>query len=326
VTLARPARHILPALLLGALATLAAPQLAHAEEQPTAEQLEQAKKAYAEGKAKFEKGNFGDAVEKFKESYRLSKNPLLLFNIAVTFERLQQNDMALFYYKKFLSDAPEGAAQRADAKKSVAALEKAGTKPASGDAAEAPPSVEAPAEPEAVATTEEPPAEVPERKKRPAAECVEADIEHQIVEDAPPGKPLDLTASVPEECGWTVTLFYRGHGDDKFLNAAMRPRYRELVGRIPAAKMSGNAVQYYVEVKATDGALVKRIGKSTSPNVVYLDEAAQPRFYPDLDESGGTDEATGRTNAYSTGDEEDPLAPKGPKRVAEVPALSSRSG
>jgi hypothetical protein len=100
----------------------------------------------------------------------------------------------------------------------------------------------------------------------------------------------------------------------------MKPRYRELVGRIPAAKMSGNAVQYYVEVKASDGALVKRIGKSTSPNVVYLHEAAQPRFYPDLDDTGAATEAAGRTNAYSTGDDEDPLAPKGATRVAEVPS------
>ena len=31
-----------------------------------------------------------------------------------------------------------------------------------------------------------------------------------MIDAAPPGKPLDVTAFVPEDSGWTVTLYYRG--------------------------------------------------------------------------------------------------------------------
>jgi len=292
VTLAPPASRLLQTTLLAlAVALAAAPRAAHADDAPTAEQLAEAKKAYADGKAAFDKGSYGAAVDHFKESYRLSKNPLLLFNIGITFERLGARDMALFYYKKFLTDAPADAAQRPEAEKNIAALESGGTVSSKGDGTAAAPT---PAEP-----------------VKAKAACVETDVQHQVVEDAPPGKPLDLTAFVPVECNWSVVLFYRGAGEDKFVAATMKPRYNELVGRVPAEKMSGNAVQYYVEVKAADGNLIKRIGKSTSPNVVYLDEAATARFYPDLNDNGELIAgANGGPNALANGDEEDPLAPK----------------
>lgn len=294
VTVTRTSRSLLLAI---ATAIALSPGLAGAQSK---QDLEKAKKAFVEGKAKFDKGQYEDAVERFKESYRLSKNPLLLYNIALTFQRLESNDMALFYYRKFLSDAPPDAAQRAEAEAAVAELEKqfkpagAEVKPAGGDET-APDKVE----------------EAP--KPRRTAACTVEEIQHQVVEDAPPGRPLDLTAFVPEDCGWTVTLYFRGAGEDKFTVADMRPRYNELVARIPAEKMAGNAVQYYVEVKNDKGELVHKIGKSTSPNVVYIDEAARPRYYPDLDTTVGTTGEPPRVDDFV--DEEDPLT--GRKRIIE---------
>ena len=52
-----------------------------------------------------------------------------------------------------------------------------------------------------------------------------------------------------------VTLFYRGSGDSDFKAKVMKWRYKELVARIPAKKMSGTSVQYYIEVKDQTGAL-----------------------------------------------------------------------
>jgi hypothetical protein len=46
---------------------------------PSKEQLEAAKKAFGEGKTLYDEQKFAEAVEKFKESYRLSRNPLLLY-------------------------------------------------------------------------------------------------------------------------------------------------------------------------------------------------------------------------------------------------------
>ena len=52
---------------------------------------------------------FDEAAEKFKESYRLSRNPVLLYNIGFTFDQLGKKDLAVIYYKKFLTDAPADA-------------------------------------------------------------------------------------------------------------------------------------------------------------------------------------------------------------------------
>src|SRR5262249_23928921 len=93
---------------------LVAPRPSFADDAPpSAADLAAAKKAYAEGKALHDKGSLPEAVEKFKGSYRLSKNPLLLYNIAFTMDEAGTKDLALFYYKKFLTDAPPDAAQRA---------------------------------------------------------------------------------------------------------------------------------------------------------------------------------------------------------------------
>ena len=229
-------------------------QPAHA---PTAEQLEAAKQAFAEGKTLYDAGRAAEAVEKFKESYRLSGNPLLLYNIGFTFDGLGQKDLALFYYRKFLTDAPDTpqtAEQRAAAKTRSDAL-----------AAE----LTAPAAPE--------PAPPP-----PARTFTAADFQHQVVDEAPPGQPLDLTAAIPEGAAWQVTLFYRGANAATFTSVPMKPRYRELVGRIPAAIVRGASIQYYVEVRDAHGAVVTRVGRPSSPNLVYLEATAQPRFYPDL--------------------------------------------
>jgi tetratricopeptide (TPR) repeat protein len=295
VTLARTAaRSLALAIALASIVTAAPPLArdAHAQK-PSDKDLEAAKEAFAKGKASFEKGNFGDAVEFFKESYRLSKNPLLLFNIGITFERLMNKEMAVFYYKKFLEDAPADAAQRADAEKSLAALE--------GKA------------PEVKPDEVKPDPEVKKKKEPRTTPCTVEEVQHQIVEDAPPGKPLDLTAFVPDDCGWTVNLYFRGAGEEQFTTVVMRPRYNELVARIPQEKMAGNAVQYYVEFKNEKAEVVHKIGKSTSPNVVYIDEQARPRYYPDLEETVGQ---TGEPEGESTFvDEEDPLT--GKKRIIE---------
>ncbi len=245
---------------------------------PTKEQLEAAKKAFGEGKSLYEEGKFAEAVEKFKESYRLSRNPLLLYNIGFALDQAGQKDKALFYYRKFLADAPKTAPQRKDVTKRVEVIEKekleadlAGT------------SVPATTTTPAPTKTEEPKAEV---QVKPAGTYSEKDFEHQLVETAPPGKPLDVTAFVPEDSGFTVTLYYRGSGDAKFVSKQMKWRYKELVGRIPAAKVGGTSIQYYLEVKDQAGTSIAKSGKSTSPNLIYIEAGATPRFYPDLTDDG----------------------------------------
>jgi len=258
---------------------------------PTPEQLEAAKKAFAEGKKLHSQGKHAEAIEKFKESYRLSRNPLLLYNIGFTMDEAKEADMALYYYRKFLREAPPEAEQRPTVVERVKVLEQqfnpGGAPPeqvkAGGDAGRTRGPVVI----------------------KPPGTYNATDFEHQVIETAPPAKPLDITAVVPEDSGFVVTLFYRTAGEGKYASKVMKWRYRELVGRVPAPKMIGNAVQYYIEVKDTTGAVVTRSGKSTSPNLVNLEAGATPSFYPDLTDDGEAVLST--TEIRKRDDDDDPL-------------------
>ncbi|HEX5061839.1 MAG TPA: hypothetical protein VFV99_20870 [Kofleriaceae bacterium] len=285
-----------------ALGTTALTSSAWAEDPaPSKEQLEAAKKAFGEGKALYDEQKFAEAVEKFKESYRLSRNPLLLYNIGHTLDQAGAKDKALFYYRKFLADAPPNAAQRKDVQKRVEVIEKENLEAdLNGTSVTTTP---------ATATT--PTGPKPEEKKvvqiKPAGTYSEKDFQHQLVEAAPPGKPLDITAFVPEDSGFVVTLYYRGSGDAKFIAKPMKWRYKELVGRVPANKVYGSSIQYYIEVKDQAGTAVAKSGKSTSPNLINIEQGATPRFYPDLTDDGEQAMTAAQVKHH---DEEDPILGK----------------
>ena len=296
---------ILIALVLAAIAP--ARQAYAGDAPPTKDQLDAAKKAFGEGRALFEEGKLAEAAEKFKESYKLSKNPVLLYNIGHTLDEMGAKDKALFYYRKFLADAPKTAPQRKDVTKRVDEIEKENLEADLNGTTTAP-------EPTKTVPTKTPEEHTPVKAK-PAGTYTAADFQHQMIDGAPPGKPLDVTASVPEDAGWTVTLYYRGSGDAKFIAKPMKWRYRELVARIPGAKIGGSSIQYYVEAKDAAGNVVTRSGKSTSPNLVNVDASVPPRFYPDL-----TDDTEGTTATVAPqrhDEEEDPLTRKRQQQATE---------
>src|SRR5664279_191280 len=197
-------------------------------------------------------------------------------------EELGGKDLALLYYRQFLTDAPANADQRATAVERVKVLEK-----------------------EQLAKQPEPPK--PARNAiKPEGTYSATDFEHQVVEEAPPNQPLDLTASVPSDSGFKVTLFYRAAGEGEFTAQPMKWRYKELVGRIPAARMTGTTVQYYVEVRDTAGNVVTRAGKSITPNLISIDANAKPKFYPDLTDDTATN---AKPDGSSNPEDEDPLHP-----------------
>ncbi len=287
-------RTILSKLALAvALCAATAPVPAFADDPPSAKDMEAAKKAFGEGKKAHEAGKLQDAIEKFQKSYNLSKNPLLLYNIALTMEEAGMEDIAVGYYKKFLRDAPADAAQRSAAEDNLKNLEKKlgggeSTPPGPGGTKPVPD------------TTPKGPIVM-----KPAGTYAETDFQHAVVDVAPPGKPLDVTAYVPEDSGWVVTLNFRTAGEGKFTPREMKWRYKELVGRVPAPKMIGDAVQYYIEVKDSAGTVVTRSGKATSPNLVTIESGATPRFYPDVTDAGDTKTTPAEVKARDESD--DPL-------------------
>ncbi len=256
-----------------------------AQAAPTRAQLARAKKAFADGKKLHDAGKLAEAVEKFKTSYGLSKNPLLLYNIGLTMQELGSDDLAVVYYRKFLAEAPADAPQRPDVTERIAAL-----------TSKLAPVAVAPAEP-APAEPAPPPPPTPT-----AAPAGEGPVVHYPIEAAPPGKPLDVTAPAASATGLTVTLYVRAAGEAAFTSTPMLQRQKELVGRIPAARMSGRAVHYYLEARDAAGNVVASVGKASSPNVITIDVAAPTQFYPDI-----TDPPVARG-----GDREDPLQLPGP--------------
>ena len=306
-------------ILAVAIAIAVIAPAAHAQA-PTPAQIEKAKKAFGEGKKAFDAGDFPEAIVKFKESYNLSKNPKLLYNVAIANESAGQDDIALFYYRKFLTDAAADDAQRPDAEARKKALEVkfggGGTTtppPAGGTTTTTPPA--------GGTTTTEPATPPPPVKKEPV-KCkppgsYQADaFKHQIVDIAPPKKTLDITAAIPEDSCFVVTLYFRTSGEGKFTAKVMKARYNDLVGRVPPEKMLGESIQYYIEVKDSAGTVVTRSAKSTSPNLVELQAGAPERYFPDFSEEGEVATPTAaQTQANDT--EEDPLNRNKKKQVVD---------
>lgn len=245
------------AVVLAPLIALVLVRPARAEDPPpppTAAQRDAARAAFQAGKALHEAGRYADAVARFKDSYRLSREPLLLYNIGYTLDLAGEREASVFYYRQFLAEAAADVPQRAQVTARVAELERAIT---AVDAAPPPP----------------PPPPVPPPPT----------LEHLVVDAAPPGQPLDITAVAPRTAGLVVTLHTRSAGEVAFTARPMRWRYHELVARVPAPAVAGSALHYYVELADASGAVIARSGKPSSPHLVRIEAGATPRFYPDLD-------------------------------------------
>src|ERR1044071_294562 len=228
-------------VLVGMLATQPRPALAD-RAAPTPAQLERAKQAFADGKKLHDAGKLAEAIEKFKLSYELSGNPLLLYNVALTMQELGSDDLAVVYYRKFLAEDAADAAQRQDATDRITAITRK----------LAPPSGDATAGGAAAGDATAQDAVPADASQAPSASS--GGLVHIPVESAPPGQPLDLTATVRDASGVAVTLFFRTAGQASFVSTPMVPHGGELVGRIPASRMTGSALQYYLVGRDPSGA------------------------------------------------------------------------
>jgi len=67
-------------------------------------------------------GHFDEAIAAFESAYKLDPAPILLFNIAQANRHLGRKERALFFYRRYLEQAP-AAPNRADAQRHVTELE-----------------------------------------------------------------------------------------------------------------------------------------------------------------------------------------------------------
>jgi len=84
---------------------------------------EQAKARYKEGLVHYNVREYGDAVAKFKEAYKLDPNPAYLYNIAQAYRLAQDCADAAAFYKTFLRDSAASTANRDKAQRFAAEMD-----------------------------------------------------------------------------------------------------------------------------------------------------------------------------------------------------------
>lgn len=99
------------AIALGLVVALSG--TARAQEQPSAADRENAARLYDEGQRHYNLGEYDQAIEKFRQSYYLSNEPLLLFNIGQALRLKGDCGQALHSYRAYLRErsAPENKKQ-----------------------------------------------------------------------------------------------------------------------------------------------------------------------------------------------------------------------
>lgn len=69
-----------------------------------------ARAEFERGRSAYDSGQWGNALDAFERAYELSGRPQLLYNIALSHDRLRHDEEALEYYERFLErieDPPE---------------------------------------------------------------------------------------------------------------------------------------------------------------------------------------------------------------------------
>jgi tetratricopeptide (TPR) repeat protein len=133
-------RPWLGAVLLGGLISIGSADLWAQEpassEQGDSDARQRAEQLYYNGEALYEEGQYEAAILAFEEAYRLSEEPLLLYNIANAYERLGELDHAIDYLTRYRAFAPpeERESLRRRVRNLERRMEAAETPPSSGDA------------------------------------------------------------------------------------------------------------------------------------------------------------------------------------------------
>jgi tetratricopeptide (TPR) repeat protein len=128
----RPLAYFFPALAL--LLALFVSSQARAQLHPgSGSPDELARRHHDRGTSLYNLGQFEEAISEYRRGYEQKADPVFLYNIAQAYRQLGAPDKALFFYRRYLSTAPEAANRRqveglvADLDKLVAAEQRART-------------------------------------------------------------------------------------------------------------------------------------------------------------------------------------------------------
>ena len=306
----------------------------------------EAKKHYKLGQDAYTEGKYDLAIKELKRAYVLKRIPAILVNIAMTYRKTKDYEMAIYFYKKFLTDAPADDKQRPSIDVAIGEVEKERTAasqpqqlaPAKPAVELAKPAVEA-AKPAVEAVKQAEPAVKPAvEAAKPAVEAAksvapagdaasadpaqaaqqvaatadkaQSDWAHTPVDAAPPNQPVDIRVQMPVMKGVKVKVYFRKEGQATFDSLELKRRGNEKVARIPESVAQGKAFQYYIEAKDAAGTIVKSIGNDMSPNLVLIDPTARPQIIGAevQGETADDDEVAKRTKTGPTRDIENEQA------------------
>ena len=257
------------ALLLGSLAARA-----QEGQEDDPEVLKMAKEHYKLGLEAYKTGKYDVAIKALKRAYLLKRLPPLLLNIAATYRKLGDNQMALHFYKKYIDEAPPDAKDREDVQRTIVEIQDG--KPAAPPAEN---TQDAPA-PSAPSSSKEEPVHAKNEPHKVA-------WNHNVIDAVPPDSPVDVRVSMPVLKGVKVYVYYRVPGEADFKPVLMKRKGGEKVGRIPADAVAGTSLQYYIEARDPGGNIVKTIGSESSPNIIMVDPSAPPQIIAGFSDRGG---------------------------------------
>src|SRR5882757_6383592 len=78
---------------------------------------------YDKGVTEYTLGHFPEAIAQFEKAYEIDPAPILLFNIGQAHRNSGNNDRAIFFYRRYLEQAPRTASNRSDVEKRIKQLE-----------------------------------------------------------------------------------------------------------------------------------------------------------------------------------------------------------
>jgi len=81
--------------------------VAHADGEADDGTTKAARAHYEAGTTQYNLGRFEEAIGEYRKAYELKNDPVFLFNIAQAYRQLGHADRALFFYRRYLSTAPD---------------------------------------------------------------------------------------------------------------------------------------------------------------------------------------------------------------------------
>lgn len=282
------------------------------------EVVRMAKEHYKLGQDAYKAGKYDLAIKELKKAYLLKRIPAILINIGLTYRKMKDYDMSIYFFRKFLAEAPAEDKQRPQAEAELGEVEAEKAAALAQPRQGSKPAVEA-----APKAKGQPAAAVPAAGANPSAtgtqalQAPTAEWAHTPIDAVPPEMPVDVRVQMPVMKGVKVKVFFRKEGQATFDSLELKRRGNEKIARLPAEVASGRTFQYYIEARDGAGTLVKSSGSEASPNIVLIDKSAKQQVAGQEAAEGPDDEELAKKGKSFSRDIENEAVTFDPKALEQ---------